>query len=799
MWSFLSTFCIRNRFWLLVSLGIITVFFGFFATKVKMTYDFAKVIPQDDPDFVEYVKFKQIFGEDGNILVIGVQSDKIFELEFFNDWYQLSDDIEKINGVEKVVSIAKAYSLVRDDSMHQLVIKPVLQNKFNTQQEVDSFKAFLGTLKFYEGLLYNTDSNVTLLAVTLKKKELDSKARIPLVRSIEDRANEFGKKHQSKMHFSGLPYVRTIMSSKVADEIKIFTFLSILITSIFIFVFFRFISAVILSLIVVVIGVVATLGCLALFNYKITMLTGILPPLMVIIGVQNCIYLLNVYHQEYTRHGNKIKAIARLISKNGLPLFLTNVTTAVGFVVFSFSGSAMLDQFSVVSGIIIMLIYVVSLVFIPIVYSYLPPPKPKHTKHLEGVRLNKVMDYCNHLIYNRRKTIYIITSIVLAVSIYGSMKVQNLGYVVDDLPETDPVYMDLKFFERNLKGTLPFEVSIDTRTNGGVKDYATLQKINRLEKELHKFPEFSKPMSVVDVLKFANQGMNNGEERYFMVPNVVDISNIVDYLPRQEYSKSLIKSMVDSNYRIARVSVQMADIGSQKMKILTKAVQNKIDSIFPKETYDVRITGTSAIFLKGNDYLIDNLIQSMLSALLIISIMMAFLFFSWRMVVISLIPNLIPLIMTFGIMGFFNIRLKPSTIIIFSIAYGIVVDFTIHYLAKYRHSLKKHNWDMKVAIPESLREAGPSIIYTAVALFAGFIIFAASNFGGTIALGVLTSLSLLFGMFMNLLLLPSILLSLDKRINAKKELGVTLIEIDPEDIEEEQEKEEKANPSDVQD
>jgi len=783
MWSAIATFCLRNRFWLLIALGIITVVFGFYATKVKMTYDYAKVIPKDDPDFVEYIKFKETFGEDGNILVIGVKSEDLFKLDFLNDWYKLSKELESRPGVEKVVSITNTYTLFRNDSLKALQIKPVLTKPLANQAEADSFQTFLRSLKIYDGLLYNADSNVTLIAVTLKKKELDSKARIPLVNDIETRANAFGKKYNTKMHFSGLPYVRTIMSSKVADEIKIFTFLSILITAIFIFIFFRFLSAVLLSLVVVTVGVVATLGCLAMLDYKITMLTGILPPLMVIIGVQNCIYLLNVYHQEYTLHGNKMKALTRLISKNGLPLFLTNVTTAVGFMVFSFSGSAMLDQFSVVSGIIIMLVYVVSLVFIPIVYSYLPPPKNKHTKHLDAKRLNKVLDYCNFLIYNKRKSIYIVTIVLVVVSLIGSFRVKNLGYVVDDLPETDPVFMDLKFFERNLKGTLPFEISIDTKTKDGVKDYVTLQKINRLEKELYKIPEFSKPMSVVDVLKFANQGMHDGDERYFMVPNVIDISNIVDYLPKQEYSKSLIKSMVDSNYQVARISLQMADIGSQKMKVFTKIVQTKIDSIFPKEDYKVKITGTSAIFLKGNDYLIENLIQSMIAALLIISVMMAFLFFSWRMVLISLIPNLIPLIMTFGIMGFFGIRLKPSTIIIFSIAYGIVVDFTIHYLAKYRHSLKKHNWDMRIAITESVTDAGPSIIYTAVALFGGFIIFAASNFGGTVALGILTSLALIFGMFMNLILLPSILLSLEKHINAKSELGTTLIEIDPEDDE----------------
>lgn len=784
MWNTLGSFSLRNRFWVLIVLGLLTLFFGFFATKVQMTYDFVKMVPQDDVDYLDYVKFKETFGEDGSIVVIGTRHPDVFKLNFFNDWQNLNEEIQKIEGVQKVVSLGSVYNLQRNDSLAKLEVYPLLKHKLKTQAELDSFLHILDGLKFYHGLLYVPEDSIAVMAVTLNKKELDSKARIPLVKAIEKKADDFGLKYNADMHISGLPYVRTIMSSRVADEIKIFTYLSILITALFIFIFFRFISAVIFSLIVVVIGVIATMGLLALFGYKITILTGILPPLMVIIGVQNCIYLLNVYHQEFNKHGNKMLALLRLISKNGLPLFLTNVTTAVGFVVFSFSGSAMLDQFSVVSGLVIMLIYLITLIFIPVAYSYLPPPKPKHTKHLDNQRLNATLAKCNHWVYHKRPWIYGITLILIGLSFWGATMVKNLGYVVDDLPANDPVYVDLKFFEKHLKGTLPFEISVNTKRPEGVKDYVTLQKINRLQKELVQFPELSKATSIVDLLKFANQGMHEGQEKYYIVPNVVDISEIVSYLPQGKDNAALLKSMVDSTFSVARISVQMADIGSVEMKRLTKEVKAKIDSIFPKETYDVKITGTSAIFLKGNDYLIENLIQSMISALIIISIMMAFLFFSWRMVLISLIPNLIPLLMTFGIMGFFGIRLKPSTIIIFSIAYGIVVDFTIHYLAKYRHSLKKHNWDMRIAIPESLSEAGPSIIYTAVALFAGFIIFAASNFGGTVALGVLTSLSLIFGMFMNLLLLPAMLLSLEKIINSKKELGTTLVEIEPEDIEE---------------
>jgi uncharacterized protein len=783
MWQSIASFILRNRLWLLIVLGIITLGAAYQSTKVQMHYNFAKTVPADDPDLVEYLKFKEIFGEDGSVLVVGIKTDKLFEKDFFNSWISLTHHVKAIEGVEQILSLGNLSNLQKIDSLQTLKLVPLFGNQVQSQHQLDSIKNIIANLPFYEGLLYNPESNVTLLAITLNKQKLDSKERISLVNKIEDVCNQFGIKHQLEMYFSGLPYVRTIYSSKVADEIVVFTYLSMAVTALFIFLFFRFFSAVFFSLIVVGISVVFTSAIVSLLGYKITVLTGILPPLMVIIGVQNCIYLLNVYHQEYRLHGNKMLAIIRLISKNGLPLFLTNITTAVGFCVFSFSGSAMLDQFSVVSGIVIMLVYIVCLVFIPVVYSYLPPPKLRHTKHLDNKSLNKVMSFCNHLVYNHRKIIYAVTLLACIASVWAATKINNLGYVVDDLPQRDKVYTDLKFFEQHLKGVLPYEIKIDTRKPGGIKDYATLQKISKLQKTLAEYPEFSKSLSIADLLKYANQAYHDGDKRFYIVPNVLEINEIVQYLPNAG-SKNTLKSMVDSTYQMARLSIQMADIGSVAMKELNVRVKQEIDAIFPEDKYDVDITGTSLIFLKGNDYLVENLLQSMIAALIIISLMMAFLFFSWKMVLISLVPNIVPLLLTMGVMGLFGIRLKPSTIIVYSIAYGIVVDFTIHYLAKYRNSLKRNNWDMKIAIPQSLTEAGPSIIYTAVALCFGFIIFAASNFGGTVALGVLTSLSLLFGMLMNLLLLPSMLLSLEKSINAKKELSKTLVELEPEPTDE---------------
>jgi predicted RND superfamily exporter protein len=781
MWQTFGTYILRNRLTLLIVIGVLTAAATYEATKLKLSYDFAKTVPADDPDFMEYIQFKQTFGEDGSVLVAGIQTDKLFQKDFFNQWIRLTKNVKNIDGVENVLSLGNLFTLQKNDSLNTIELTSLVKGEYKTQAEVDSIKHLIENLPFYEGLLYNPESNVTLLAITLNKQKLDSKDRIALVQEIEKVCNEFGKNQNLEIHYSGLPYVRTIFSSKVSEEIIVFTYLSMAITALFIFLFFRFISAVVFSLIVVAISVIFTSATIPLFGYKVTMLTGILPPLMVIIGIQNCIYLLNVYHQEYRSHGNKMLAIIRLISKNGLPLFLTNVTTAVGFCVFSFSGSAMLDQFSIISGVNIMLVYILSLVFIPIVYSYLPPPKHKHTKHLDNKGLNKTMEICSHLVYNHRKMIYVVTTILCGLSIWGAAKVENLGYVVDDLPQHDKVYQDLKFFEKALKGVLPYEIKIDTKKEGGVKDYVTLQKISRLQKELAEYPEFSKSISIADLLKYANQAYHDGDKRYYIIPSVLDINDIADHLPKPKEGRgNMMKSMVDSTNRLARISIQMADIGSAAMKPLNARVEAQVNELFPKDQYDVKLTGTSIIFLKGNDYLVENLLQSLVSALIIISLMMAFLFFSWKMVVISLIPNIVPLLLTLGIMGFFGIRLKPSTIIVFSIAYGIVVDFTIHFLAKYRNALKRNNWDMQKAIPQSILEAGPSIIYTAVALFFGFIIFAASSFGGTVALGVLTSISLLFGMLMNLLLLPSLLLSLEKSINNKEEFGKTLVELEPE-------------------
>ncbi|MBC7426904.1 MAG: MMPL family transporter [Bacteroidia bacterium] len=776
MWNSIASFILRGRFWLLLIIAASTVFMGWRATKVEVGYNNKKIIPVTDPDYIDYERFQKTFGEDAGIIVIGIKTNKLFQLDFFNGWYDLAEDIDSIKGIEKVVSITKLYNITKDDSLQQFAINQLFNRKPNSQEELDSFKKVIQSLTFYKDLLYKPSDNTTLMAITMNKKELESINRIKITHQVEDVLTKFSDKYKVKAHISGLPFIRTVFATKVNNELRFFTLLSVLITAVILLVFFRSFNAVFYSLVVVVTCVIWTVGSIELFGYKVSILTGVVPPLIVVIAIQNCIYLLNVYHFEYKSHGIQAKALSRIITKIGLASFLTNVTTAVGFGVFSFSGSAILDEFSIISTVNILVVYVLSHIMIPAIFSYLKAPTKKEMWHLDRKTLSGALNFVSNIINGNRKAVYWVTGVIVAISAFGISKIHSVGYMLDDMPKKDRVFTDLKFFEDNFNGVMPYEISIDTKKPNGVKDIAVLQKIDRLQKTIKKFPEFSKSVSIVDVLKFGNQAYNDGSAKRYIMPGVMDISNIVSLLPKGSGSGSIVKSMVDTTYRFARISMQMADVGSKETVKLNAIMRSKIDSIFDPKLYDVDITGTTVIQMKGNAYLIKNLSTSMAWALLIISIMMTFMFFSWRMTLIALVPNIIPLIITLGIMGFAGIPLKNSTIIVFSIAYGIVVDLTIHFLAKYRVELKKQNWQISTSVRHSIQESGFSMIYTTIVLFFGFVIFAFSTFGGTVALGVLTSICLVIGLLTNMFLLPSMLLSLEKHMNMKEELKNALIE-----------------------
>jgi predicted RND superfamily exporter protein len=825
MWAKLSHFILRNRVSILIVMLLVSVFMIWEAKQnLALSYKYARVLPVDDSLYIDYEAFKQRYGEDGNVLVMGFQDSTMFQLKKFQDWCALGDSIKKIDGIQDIMSTGKLYNVIPNDSLQKFEYKPIVTHRPETQEEADSIKKIIYSLPFYEGLIINKKDHVTVMAVTFTQKELNTKNRLSIVAKIKEKALAFGKANHVEMHFSGMPYIRTEYMRKISGESTLFLILSVLITALILFIFFRYFNAVFFSIIVVLVGLAWSLGTIALLDYKITILTGLIPSLIVIIGIPNCIFLINKYQEELLLHGNKTKALTRMVQKVGLSNFLANITTSIGFGVFYFTNSSMLVEFGVVAAINVMTTYFIALILTPIIFSYLPEPKPKQMKHLSGKRINKLMSLIDKLVHDHRPIIYISVAIITIISVFGFMHIKVNGYVVDDLPKNDPIYTDLKFFEKHFNGILPFEVTIEVKeqltaakklalAKKGItpdpKDYAgdtlgpknifdqegaILENIDSLQRFVSRRPEFSKPISVVEAVKFAYQALKNGKKAAYRLPgSLADKSQIAEYFkPKDGKMDSVqaqkISAFLDTSFRFTRISFQMADVGSDSAKRVFAKITPVVDSLFPRKYFKVDLTGNSRMFLRSFDFMLHHLFVSLIIAIVLILLLGIVLFRSVWIVVLSKLPCLIPLVITAGIMGFMGIPFKSSTILIFSIAFGIASDGTIYILTEYRQQLRRlspANYSKAVSL--ALRETGVSMVYTNTILFFGFAIFVLSSFGGTVALGILLSITLIVSLATNLILLPCILLSLEKRAASKAFLKEPMIEIfdEEEDIDSE--------------
>ncbi|MEI9944133.1 MAG: efflux RND transporter permease subunit [Chitinophagaceae bacterium] len=777
MWRFLGQFILKYRFLLLLFIVAATAIMGYWASKVELSYEFSRAIPSDHPANKTYQAFKQKYGQDGNLLVVGVQTAELFQEKIFNDYAQLYRDLRKVNGVTDVISMPSAINLVKDSATEKLNSVPVFADKKLTQQEIDSSKNVFLNLPFYRYLLYNPETNAWMMGVSIEKTIMNSSKRNGVTESIKNLTDSFSKSNNIEVHLSGLPLIRTELSTRIANEMKWFLLASVLLSALILLLFFRSFSSMLLSLSVVIIGVLWSLGTMHLLGFKITLLTALIPPLIVVIGIPNCIYFLNKYHtgweeQKKMEQGNAVSVkrlcLVNMVGRMGVVTLFCNLAAAIGFAVFAFTKSEVLQEFGMVAGINIMALFFISLIIIPSVLSLLPPPKARHTKYLDNPPLNRWLDRLERWSLNHRKLIYVVTIVIMTFSVIGIFKLKNVGYIVDDLPKTDKIYTDLKFFEKNFKGVMPLEIIVDTKKKQGVsRNLGNLLKIDSFSYYLSTMPGIAHPLSITEGLKFARQAFFEGDSTNYSMPAEYLLPALAGYLnfkgdsaaSKTSFSK-LISTFMDSSRQEARISVSMADVGSARLPFILDSIRAISNRIFDTTKYKVTLTGTSVTFLEGSSFIINGLKESIGWAFLLIALCMLYLFRSVRILLCSLIPNIIPLAITAGVMGWVGIPLKPSTVLVFSVALGIAIDITIRFLVNYKQELPHQQFDMKKTVIETIHSTGISIIYTSLVLIAGFIIFSFSGFGGTQALGWLTSLTLVTATFTNLVLLPALLISL---------------------------------------
>ena len=750
--------------------------------NMRFTFTEANLLPDDHEVNIQYNSFLDKFGEEGNLIVLGFKDKNFFTEKNIKAWEKFVENIRKDKAVELTLSIEDLKILSKDTIAQKFKLVPFLNNDsisdaYLKQQEAE----FFTDLPFYEGMLFNKESGAIRFAIYLDKKIVNTKARKEFIEKYlsAEKISAFEKETNLDLRVSGMPYIRTLNANSITEEIGLFVGAALGITSLLFFFFFRSVRATLISMSVVIIGVMWSFGTLGLLNYEITVLTAIIPPLIIVIGIPNCIFLINKYQSEIRNHGNKAKSLQRVISKVGNSTLMTNLTTAAGFGTFIFTDSKLLKEFGVVASLNIVFLFFLCLIIIPIAYSYLPLPKEKHLAHLGKNYMASFLNWIENTIRYRRVTIFAFVISLLVLGVIGINKIKVSGSIIEDMPKKAPFFKDIIFYEQEFDGVMPLEIVVDTKRPKGALKSSTLSRIEELQETIEEIPELSKPVSIVNVVKYSKQAFYNGNPDFYELPTKQEEAFILSYIKNsvQKGNENMLKSYVDSTGRYARITTFMRDIGIDKMEKIEVRLQDKINHIFPKERYEVTLTGKAYVFEKGTHYLIGNLVQSLLFAILLIALLMAYLFRSFKMIIVSLIPNLLPLIMTAGLMGYFGIPIKPSTILVFSIAFGISVDDTIHFLAKYRQELKANNWKIKRSVYSTLKEAGISMFYTSVVLFFGFSVFTLSSFGGTVALGGLVATTLLFAMLSNLILLPAFLKKKKKTIANKEEFIEPTIDI----------------------
>ncbi|MFN0048745.1 MAG: efflux RND transporter permease subunit [Cytophagales bacterium] len=768
MWSTLTRWIITYRISIVVVLIGFTAFLGYQATKLEMSYEYGKIVPDSDPEMVFYNTFLDKFGEDGSVFAIGLKGDSLYNLQNFNRLVVLCQKLKAVAGIDEVIAIPTARQINRDAVNEKFTANFIFKDTLRSQAELDSNLKVFRNSQFYSGLIYNTQTKATIVAVVINKKVLNTIKRADAIQTTLDLSKQFAKETAIKPHFAGLPYIRFINTGLFKDEFTFMTILSAIVTCVILCILFRSFYALLFTIIVIAVTVIWSMGFTVLFGYKISVLTGMLPALIVIISIPNCIYMLNQYHHEFRKHGNKLKAVGRVIEKIGFVTFMTNINTAVGFFVLLITDITIIYEFGMIAGIMSVATYLISITVIPILFVFLPPPNLKQMMHLDKKTLGFMLEKVIFVVKKYRIAVYSITLVLLIVAGYGIYKVKAISYMVDDFPEgRTGIQGDLAFFEKNFGGVLPLEIMIDFHTKKAIYNIKNLNKIDELESELKTVVGLSSALSVNTLIKATVQAYYNNDSASYRLPTQSEKVFLAKYLKRSESELSFIKSLVDSSGSTVRISYKVADIGTIKMdSLVEKQVKPAIASVFKDTKFDVNLTGTSLLFLRGNQYLINDLGLSLVYAFILISIMMAFMFTDVKIIFISLIPNIIPMVITLGIMGLFDIRLKTSTAVIFSTSFGITIDSTIHFLSKFKQEIAHNKISILEAVIRSIKEAGISMLYTSGVLLIGFGIFMFSDFGQTVALGLLTCLTLFFATITNMILLPVLLVDF---VNKKKE------------------------------
>ncbi|NQU67527.1 MAG: MMPL family transporter [Candidatus Marinimicrobia bacterium] len=718
----------------LTGIGIVTAIFAYIAflspTRLEVDFSLEQMFPENDPHKDEYLKFLDDFTREDDILFLTYSGIDPLNRDHVETITDITEELEFLGSVEGVLSLGNLeYGEFFD---------PYLSDEEWQDKRDDVLNH-----PIYTNLVVSRDGHTGGLIINLQDDVVGQERREDALNEIHEVLKTVGW----EWHEAGVPIFRTRYIQFVISERKIFLPLAFLVTTLVLFFIFRQVKGVLLPFAAIGAALIWVAGLMALLGITVNVVSYLTFNLLMIIGVSDCIHILIKYHENLNRGFEKIKALDSVIKAIGSALFLTSFTTAVGFFSLTMTNITVTREFGLILGIGVILMFFLTIIILPILLNFIDVPDDVHIQRL--IRGGRFQAAEQLTIFNERHPRIILgsTVIIFILAIYGLTQLSYNASIMDDLSPGNSLYDDIKFVETHMGGTFPVEIILDTHERGGILSPEFLTGLDQLREKVLSTPEIGYVVSIADHLQILNEKIGDGVRA---IPSDSDdaLSYLVDYEPG--------KHLRTSDYSKARMSARIINIPTDRAFEIRDTILRNAKEIFPADV-DCIITGSTILALYTNRHLVKNLTFSFMVAFVIIFISMVFLFKSFRLALMSVLPNIIPLMIAGGLMGYLHIKLRPSTAMTFSIALGIAVDDTIHFLSRFRQEYK-HSGNHREAINKTLLTTGKAIISTTIILSLGFMVLIFSRFVPNHEFGILATIILVVALAGSLILLPVMIL-----------------------------------------
>ena len=739
---------------ILLLLGLLTVFALFQIPKLEFNYDFEKFFPEGDEDLKFFIEYREKFSPDTDFLLVGIESENsIFNHKFLSEIDRLTDSLETIPFTIGVSSPTRLKSLIIGP-FGPIEVPYIHLDKPNLIQ-TDSTRIYNSPDLI--GSFFSSDAKAVSILLNTKQKITKVESDV-LAKSLLKKLKKFDFYNiRTAGRMTGQLYYITKMQS----ELALFISISLIILIVFLWISFRSFWGIWVPIAVVMLTGLMLLAIMSLTKKPIDVLTAILPTIIFVVGISDIVHIISRYLEELRNGLTKKDALKITFKEIGLATFLTSFTTAVGFLTLLTVSIGPIQEFGIYTSIGVFLAFFLAFTLLPAILMLNKKPDIANNENRNLFWYPKMHKAFRFTLKNQ-KPILIGSAILILVSLIGISKIKVDNFLLEDLSDNDSHKKDFVFFEEKFAGVRPFEMFVtpkDTTTN--FLEFDNIKELEKVNQYLLNEYKAGFLISIVNFVKNANQAFNGGKPEFYAIPSSVkEFNKLKPILKRMQKSKQL-EAFIANNAKEMRFTGKMEDFGGKTVKEYNRKLFEFIEKEELDDKFNFKLTGTALLIDKNNETLASDMMMGLLIAFLVIGFIMGFLYKSIDIVVIALIPNILPLLLIGGVMGFSGIDLKVSTSIIFTIAFGIAVDDTIHFMSKLKLELNKGK-SLLYALKRTYISTGKAIVVTSIILCSGFISLVFSTFASTFYVGVLVSFTLLFAVLADLLLLPVLLVKFYK-------------------------------------